>query len=102
MKSDADLFLEFDATSSYNSKAYNALSLMNSALNGGSIELLDIERCRRMANDVMDYLAAKQRFILLKKEMKELSFTNGKFKLLEHEFDNLDDVEKAIKNKAFL
>jgi hypothetical protein len=75
---------------------------------------IDFETLRTNINESIDYLALMHRFWKIAETYDveyELTIDNGqsftmvkqpKFKLGEHEFDNLDEVETALKNKAFL
>ena len=77
--------------------------VMSQALYTKSTNLLNLDECRARTNEIFDYLELKKRYDSLVEESKgKLQFTKEYFDLLKHQFQTLDEVEKALKNKAFL
>ena len=65
--------------------------------------LLKLDECRAKINEIFDYFEVQRRFLsLAEKSNNKLSFTRNYFELDKHKFETLDEVEKAINNKAFL
>lgn len=107
MKSHIALFKEYFPTNTSslfsNSKAGNIFNHLNSAVSNHTTDMLDIESCRGIVNDVFDYFILKRKFTQLSMEVNgKLTFENDKFKIDNHEFQTLDEVERAVRNKAFL
>lgn len=66
-------------------------------------ELLDLEFCRKRVNELFDFMIAKKRFDKLHEESKrKLKYGMNGFDLEGHMFETLDEVEHALRNKAFL
>ncbi|SRR5258706_15619918 len=77
--------------------------LMYSGLEDKTIGLVNIEETQVRCNEVFKYLYLGRRFDeLVKKSNKSLVSIPTGFKLLDHLFETLDEVEKALNNKAFL
>jgi hypothetical protein len=77
--------------------------VISQVLYGKSTHLLKLKECREHVNKIFDYLELKHRFDALEEAANQtLIFTNECFKLDLHEFETLDEVERALKNKAFL
>lgn len=104
MKTDFDLFLKYDneLAGNYN-KAYHSIDLIRTSLNNNLVEMLDIDSCDSLVKEVIEYLKLKKRFIYLQRKANEkLSISKDGFKISDHVFLSLDEVEKALNNKAFL
>ncbi len=104
MKSDLALFKMYDRelAGNYN-KSYYALDTIKSVLSSDTSDLLDMEACQVLMNDIMAYLPLKKRYLILKREVGDkLSVTNDGFKLYDKTFSSIDELEKAYKMKAFL
>lgn len=66
-------------------------------------KFLKIDECRANINEIFDYLEIHNRFLsLVEKSNGKFSLTRINFELDKHKFQTLDEVEKAIENKAFL
>jgi hypothetical protein len=66
-------------------------------------EILDVAVCRAKMSMIFDYIEVKKRFDKLRIEINDdLSFDKKGFKVVNTKFQTLDEVEKAIRNKAFL
>lgn len=104
MRSDIDLFIEYDReiAGSYN-KAYHALELLRNSISSEIVELLDLELCTNSINDIIKYLYLKKRYVILKSLAPgKLSVSKDGFKLYDNTYMTMDEVERAFKNKAFL
>lgn len=96
-------FLKYDSDSSYNSKAYNAFDLIKSAISNKQIEMLDVERCKVTIDEVMQYLSLKKRYLHLASVAGDkLTIKEEGFVFYDSTFSTLDEVERAMKLKAFL
>ena len=106
MKSHIALFKEYyyNGTSLFSSsKAGNIFNHLNAAVSNNTTDLLDMDSCRDLVNDVFDFFSLKRRFNQLSMKLNgKLTFENDRFKIESHEFQTLDEVEKAVQNKAFL
>jgi hypothetical protein len=64
---------------------------------------MDVSHLREVLDQDFDYLVLRKRYeILLAHFPKTLSYDENGFLLDGHRFETLDEVEKAINNKAFL
>lgn len=105
MKSEVELYRQYFGDDSYMARTRLAskFSSLERIASNGDVELVDIPACRVMLNEIFDYFVLRQRFIHLSDQaMGHLSFAIDGFKLYETTFQTLDEVEKALKNKAFL
>ena len=105
MKSDIELYKHYFSDDSYTSRSRLSSKFEGVAriTENGSIDILDVSSCRAMFNEIFDYFVIRQKFMALEKQaMGHLSFTDDGFKLYETTFKTLDEVEKALRNKAFL
>ena len=103
MKSDLELFALYDSDTSYNTKAGNTFSWLQSTISNGTLPMLDIETSRATVNDIFDYLSLKKKYIALFELSKgQLTYNKTCFKILDHEFSTLNEVERALNNKVFL
>lgn len=76
---------------------------IHQVLSNNQIGILDIAACRAKMNTVFDYIELKQRFDKLREVAPQnLAFEKSGFRLFKSTFETLDEVEKALKNKAFL
>jgi len=63
---------------------------------------LDLKSIKRTINADLKYLELYQRFSLLRTLSKqELTYDDNGFQLHGHTYESLDEVEKALDNKAF-
>jgi hypothetical protein len=77
--------------------------LVYSGLEDKTIGLVNIEEAQARCNEIFKYLYLGRRFDeLVAKSNKTLVSLPGGFELLGHKFETLDEVEKALNNKAFL
>lgn len=89
------------------SDSYNryskALDAIVSAINNRHYDMLNLEAVKRKLDEVFDAMVLKSRFDeLYKKSNGKLVCNKTDFDFESHKFETLDEVEKAIKNKAFL
>jgi hypothetical protein len=78
------------------------LDVVSKALQGDTWEFLNLETAQQSINEVFYYLALVKRFRQLSMLGAELTVSDEGFHLGESTFETLNDVAKAIKNKAFL
>jgi hypothetical protein len=72
-------------------------------INNDILFCMDIPYFREVLDQDFDYLLLRKRYeILLAHFPKTLSYDENGFLLDGHRFETLDEVEKAIDNKAFL
>lgn len=80
-----------------------AFDMVSQAIYSKNERLLKLDECRAHINEIFDYLETHNRFLLLsEKSDNKLLLRSDHFELDKHKFDTLDEVEKAIKIKAFL
>lgn len=96
-------FIKYDSDSFYNSKAYNTFELIKSAISNKQIEMLDVDRCKITIDEVMVYLSLKKKYINLASVAGDkLTIKEEGFVFYDSTFSTLDEVERAMKLKAFL
>ena len=79
------------------------LDAVASAINNKQVGLLNLSVVKSKVEDALMALEIKIRFDALNEVVKgKLTCTSSNFELNGHEFQTLDEVEKAIENKAFL
>lgn len=88
----------------YAPKEVSALfDTVSAALNDNMWELLDLDAAHTSVNETFKYLKILKRFRALSEKCESpLSFSKEGFHFHEHKFNSLDEVEKALNNKAFL
>ncbi len=96
------LLMKFDEDNDGEDVA-DGLYAIHQALSSKQMSILDVAACRDRINTVFDYVEVRKRFDKLREEINGgLSFDKNGFKLFKSTFETLDEVEKALKNKAFL
>ena len=81
----------------------SCLSLLLKSIEDNSYVFLDLSAIREQIIVYVDWLILAERFSLLKSISNgELSFDKEGFHIKEYAFSSLDEVEKALNNKAFL
>lgn len=97
-RTDYSLLLKF-----FYNVAPKIFGTVHEALMNGDEHLLDAEACQEYANEYFEYLKLIKRYKVLNKELNNsLIISDDGFKIADSKFETLDDVEKAIKLKAFL
>lgn len=87
----------------YGNRYSKALEAVVTALNNRYFDILDLEAVKRRVAEAMEALEIKMRFDILNCKVNDkLICNNTDFELNGHKLDSLDEVEKAINNKAFL
>lgn len=77
--------------------------VVSQAIYNKSMSLINIELCKNEIAEVFDYYKIKLKYdFLAEKADEKLYYTNNEFVFEDFKFQTLDEVEKAIKNKAFL
>lgn len=69
---------------------------------GKGYEFLNLPVLRKKTEEILQFLDLQQKYILLHEKYNNISLDNQGFNLDGHRFDTLDELEKALKNKAFL
>lgn len=82
--------------------AGRSLNLVMSSLSDNTFELLNLEESQDSINHTFTCLKLIKRYRRLQMQNAELSYSQNGFHLGEHTFQTLDEVEKALSNKAFL
>lgn len=72
------------------------------AMENNMWELLELDDLQSQVNTTLHCLKVIKRYRKLQLECVDLAYSEEGFTLSGHTFKTLDDVEKAIKNKAFL
>lgn len=77
--------------------------LVSQALYTKSVNMLNIKLCKEEITEVFEYIELKQKFDELQaKSGQKVIITIRNFHFEGFEFETLSEVEKALKNKAFL
>ena len=76
--------------------------LLAQAMQNNTWELLDLDLVETNTLDTLKYLKVFKRYRQLQNKFSALHYTEEGFFIDEHQFETLDEVEKAIKLKAFL
>jgi hypothetical protein len=77
-------------------------NLIAQAMENDTWELLDLDLVESNMLDSLNFLKALKRFRRLQNDFPALIYSENGFFIDDHQFETLDEVEKAIKNKAFL
>lgn len=83
-------------------EAATMFNLMGVALEDNSWEMVDLETSHAAISASFKTLIVSKRYKLLQRQNKELGYSSEGFFIGEHKFETLDEVERALKNKAFL
>lgn len=104
MSKEAKLLLEFDAPNySDTEKLGVELEILSDIFRlKGGYDLINLNLIKEKIDEGFEYLYVKQRFIRLNKLIENKIHITDKFYIDGHGFETLDEVEVAIKNKAFL
>ncbi len=89
----------------YNGKSIlkASIELLSHALSYNSLTMVDLPLVKDSVNRLFEFLAIRQRYERLKISSRaSLSFDKDGFHLDGHTFSSMDEVEKALKLKAFL
>lgn len=80
-----------------------SIELLSHSLSYNSLTMIDLPLVKESVNRLFDFLEIRQRYEKLKiQSVAALSFDKDGFHLDGHTFHTLDEVERALKNKAFL
>ena len=97
---------EYELLSKYlypDSTLESTFEVMSMAIYQKQIDMIQLDVCRAKINEVFDYLELRKRYdILFNQADAKLKIGVDCFELDSYKFQTLDEVEKAIKNKAFL
>jgi hypothetical protein len=105
MKSELELYKKYFGDDSYGARAKlaNKFDSLEKVSTNGDIEVLDVLTIRTTLNEICDYFLLRQRFLKLNDQSKgHLTLVDDGFKLYDATFTSLDEVERALVNKAFL
>jgi hypothetical protein len=87
----------------YANRFSKALDAIVSAMNNKQCDMLNLVAAKARVGEAMLALEVKVRFDTLANEAKgKLICNKDSFELDGHKFETLDEVEKALNNKAFL
>lgn len=87
----------------YGNRFSKALEAVVSALSNKHCDMLNIEAVKIRVAEAMQALEIRARYDeLVQKSKGKLTCDNSGFDLDGHKFESLDEVEKALNNKAFL
>lgn len=64
--------------------------------------MLNVANSRNTCNELFDYIEILNRYETLRMQFGDIDFDDKHFFVGDSEFQTLDEVERAIKNKAFL
>lgn len=94
---------EYQILNKYDGQASSIVYHFYQALSQQELSMLDMEAVEVKMAAVISYTKIRRKFEVLKdKCFGELSYDKNGFKFDGHTFDSLDEIEKAIANKAFL
>lgn len=87
----------------YGNRFSKALDAVVSAINSKQLDMLNMEAVKSRVAEAMRAIEVKIRFDTLNAKAKgKLTCNSTGFELDTHKFETLDEVEKALDNKAFL
>ncbi len=86
----------------YSNRYAKTLDFIVSAINNKNYDVLDLESVKMKMDEVFEAITLKVRFDSLLDLNSSIICNKDCFELDTHKFETLDEVEKAIKNKAFL
>lgn len=87
----------------YSNRYSKILEAIIAAINNKHYEILNFQAAKSRVEEAMNAVELKMRFDELNnKALGKLTASKTEFELDGHKFETLDDVEKALKNKAFL
>lgn len=87
----------------YGNRFSKSLDAVVSAMNNKQYDMLNLAAVKSRVKEAMQALEVRMRFDSLVGEAKgKLTCSASGFDLDGHKFESLDDVEKALENKAFL
>lgn len=100
------LFKYENADSSYTTRKEHTkcLGILNDVISDGKgCEFLDFSMIKDKVEEILSFVKLYQRYLALSKDSNgSLSYNNDGFNLDGHSFETLDEVDRALKNKAFL
>jgi len=77
--------------------------LVSQALYTKSVDMLNLEACKAEIAEVFQFIDLRARFNILQAESEnKILVTYTGFQFEGFKFETLDEIEKALKNKAFL
>lgn len=100
-----DLLRKFvDNESTFGNRDHTkCLELLTDTLSSNrGYEFLNLSLINEKIEEIMHFFTVQQRFILLKNNVPSINYDERGFHLDSHTFETIDELEKAIKNKAFL
>jgi hypothetical protein len=87
----------------YSNRFSKVFEAVCSAMNNKHCDMLNFIAVKSRVEEAMQALEVKIRFdALVVKAKGKLTCSNSSFELDSHKFETLDEVEKALDNKAFL
>lgn len=87
----------------YGNRYVKTLESISSAINNKQYDMFNLETVKLKMDEVFEAIVIKTRFDALCNESNGKPVcTKTEFELESHKFQTLDEVEKALKNKAFL
>ena len=99
---DYKMFIFYD-TYLFGKNLQSTFELMSFAIANGSWQFVDLEEMQRAMKQDFKYLIARKRYEGLKVwSNNALTYDKNGFHLEGHVFETLDEVRKALDNKAFL
>jgi len=102
-ETEAQFFYRVSQFSYHNGKSAKQFFLVSQALENQTILFLNLEEVKKQFDEIYRYIILLQRFEELKKHCFSLeSDYDGFYFDSVLKFDSLDEVERALKNKAFL
>lgn len=94
---------EYQLLYKYDGEASSIVYHFYQALSQKELSMLDMEAVEVKMAAVISYTKIKRKFDVLKdKTFGELSYDKSGFNFDGHTFDSLEEVEKALANRAFL
>ena len=110
MSHDIELMVKYGSAGSGYHARTNTLNLLRDSINqeGGAcnfqaVDALDLDNIKASMDELFEFLAAYKRYRKINKKFNyTLSWDKDGFKLNESTFQNVEDLEKAWNNRAFL
>ena len=93
----------FSMCESYGNRYAKTLETIASAINNKHYDMFNLETVKLKMDEVFEAIMLKRRFDELNSKANgKLVCNKTDFELDTHKFETLDEVERALKNKAFL
>ena len=80
----------------------NHFQFMSNSLQTGKAAFVDLDAIQQICDNIFHILKLRKRYLKLQEENSDIGVSSEGFHILGHTFQTLDELEHALKNKAFL